>query len=146
MNDAYDYDYYDNDDFIRKNFNKTINQANNRGYKVNYNNVSTNRNNDLFSKINTCVSTVGTITSIAIIGYGLYKFYKHVYYPLKRQMESRPFVDKTQENGRVMDGKIKKPITLLRQPDGVYVDPTLVEQYKRDHPELYKTNELESVK
>lgn len=151
MNYDYDYDYYDNDDFIRRNFNKTLNQAGNRGYNANYVTVNSNRNNNLLSNINKCVSTVGTVTSLAIIGYGLYKFYKHVYYPLKRQMESRPYVDKSKENERVMNGNIsknnipRKTITLLRQPDGVYVEPQLVEQYKREHPDLYGIRELEKI-
>ena len=104
----YDYDYYDNDDFIRKNFNRTLNQAGNKGYNANYASVNTNRNDNFLAKMNKCVSTIGTITTLAIMGYGLYKFYKHVYYPFKRQQEMRPYVDKTKENERVMKGTIVK--------------------------------------
>lgn len=101
------YGYYD-----PNYFKKTTNEARKKGYNFscgNTNNKASSQNT--IDKLKSCIDYGCIIVTLGVVFYGAYKFYKHVYKPIKKAYDSckkSNYVNKSKEKERILNGEIYK--------------------------------------
>src|SRR5574344_562629 len=93
-------------EFLSDKFNKTMNEAEKKGYNLNYAHVQQKEESEsTLDKITSGLATIGAIGALAFTAYGVYKFYTKIYRPLKKSME-KPFVNEESDQERILNGSI----------------------------------------